>query len=60
MRGKVTTMTEDTVSELRYAAKMDQDPWDSTIYDRAADEIQKLRTEIALLELVREPEELGL
>ena len=36
-------MTDDIVVELRDAEQRDSDPWDVTLYTRAADEIERLR-----------------
>ena len=37
----------DIVNDLRHAISHDLDPWDSTLYERAADEIERLRALIA-------------
>lgn len=42
-------MVNDIASELRYALQADTDPWDYTLYERAAAEIERLRAENALL-----------
>ena len=34
----------DIVTDLRRAISHDLDPWDSTLYERAADEITRLRS----------------
>ena len=36
----------DIVEDLRYASVNDLDPWDKTLYERAAEEIEKLRSEL--------------
>lgn len=36
----------DIVEDLRYASANDLDPWDKTLYERAAEEIEKLRSEL--------------
>ena len=38
-------MSGDIVRELRHAVEADTDPWDETLYVRAADEIERLRAE---------------
>lgn len=38
-------MIADIVTELEYAHQQDRDPWDATLYRRAADEIERLRAE---------------
>lgn len=37
---------KDIVDDLRHAIVSDSDPWDKTLYERAADEIEKLRSEL--------------
>ena len=44
----------DIVDELEYAMKVDREPWDSTLYQRAADEIRRLRYELDSLDRVFE------
>lgn len=36
-------MINDIVAELRHALEADDNPWDETLYGRAADEIERLR-----------------
>lgn len=39
-------MIKDIVTELRYTTTVDRYPWDNTLYDRAADEIERLREQL--------------
>ena len=39
-------MESDVVNELRNAIKADPSPWDVTLYERAASEIEQLRAEV--------------
>lgn len=39
---------KDIVDDLRHAIVSDSDPWDKTLYERAADEIEKLRSELGM------------
>lgn len=43
-------MNGDIVNDLRWAILHDSDPWDITVYERAADEIERLRSKLAQLE----------
>ena len=55
-------MTEDIVTRLREQMRI-REPWDmrkEPLFGEAADEIQRLRRELAMLRLVRLSEELGL
>lgn len=36
-------MTDDIVNDLAHALVADQDPWDATLYQRAIEEIKRLR-----------------
>lgn len=47
-------MTDDIVTELHGAVERDTDPWDVTLYVRAADEIERLRAALAIAEAVIE------
>lgn len=38
---------KDIVDDLRNAITKDSSPWDETLYKRAADEIERLRSELA-------------
>ena len=39
-------MRDDIVDELRHAIMADRYPWDVTVYERAIDEIERLRQEV--------------
>lgn len=56
-------MISDIVKELRYAVEADKDPWDETLYQRAAGAIDRLngeldRTNERWLDLMAENEDL--
>jgi hypothetical protein len=42
-------VTDDILEELQHALVADKTPWDITVYQKAIDEIERLRAEIARL-----------
>jgi hypothetical protein len=53
-------MNDDIVTRLRIVDHVYTEPWSQKLMDEAADEIERLRTRLAMNELVRQSEELGL
>jgi len=53
-------MDDDIVTRLRIVDHVYTEPWSQALMDEAADEIERLRRELALLQLVRVSEDLGL
>jgi hypothetical protein len=39
-------MIQDIAAELRWAHSQDTDPWDSTLYIRCAEEVERLRKQL--------------
>jgi hypothetical protein len=48
-------MTNDIVDELEHAALADKNPWDNTLYLRAAEEIKRLRSLLSFSNEITQP-----